>query len=328
MYGFLSQAPAFDRSPKNGFRCVRYLDREEIPERTFRSVDWTTRDYTTTKPVSDAIFRLYAGQFSYDKLDLNPIVEKKDEGSPDVIREKVTFDAAYAKERVIAILYLPRKVAAPYQTVIFFPGSNALWEPTSEKIAHEHLFDFIVKSGRAVVYPIYYGTYERNKIGVDFDKHWPSKKHTNAYTELLIKWVNDFGRTIDYLATRNDIDTSKIAFYGFSWGGRLGSIIPAVDRRVKANVLLLGGFAADASPRPEADEFNYAPRVHIPTLMLNGKYDMFFPLDISIEPMYERLGTPQGHKRLLLYDSDHYVPLKEVTKETLAWLDRYLGPVE
>ncbi len=327
MYEFLSQAPAFDRSPKNGFRCVRYLAREKIPDRVFGPVDWTTRDYAKSKPVSDAIFQLYTDQFSYDRLELNPVVEKRDESLPDMIREKVTFDAAYAKERVIALLFLPRKAATPYQTIIFFPGSYALWVPTSDKLTDERLIDFIVKSGRAVVYPVYYGTYERNEIGVNFDMHWPSKKYQNAYTELLIKYVKDFGRTIDYLSTRKDIDTSKLAFYGFSWGARLGCLIPAVDRRLKASVLLLGGFAADASLRPEADEFNYAPRVHIPTLMLNGKYDVIFPCEIAVEPMYEHLGTAPGQKRLLLYDTDHFVPLKEVIKETLAWYDLYLGPV-
>ena len=109
MYEFLSQAPAFDRSPKNGFRCVRYLAREKIPDRGFGPVDWTTRDYAKSKPVSDAIFELYTDQFSYDRLELNPVVEKRDESLPDMIREKVTFDAAYAKERVIALCSCPGK---------------------------------------------------------------------------------------------------------------------------------------------------------------------------------------------------------------------------
>jgi hypothetical protein len=153
MYSFLSQAPAFDRSPKNGIRCALYTEKAKIPERAFGEVDWPTRDYTKEKPVSDPIFQVYKDRFSYDKTDLNPVIEKRDESSPDWIREKVTFDAAYGKERVIALLFLPRKAVSLWQTVIFFPGTYSLWRPTSDNITDVSEFDFIVKSGRAVVYP-------------------------------------------------------------------------------------------------------------------------------------------------------------------------------
>jgi hypothetical protein len=83
------------------------LDKAKIPHRAFGLVDWPTRDYRHEHPVSDAIFHVYAGQFAYDKTELNPAVESRDEGSPDWVREKVTFDAAYARERVIALLFLP-----------------------------------------------------------------------------------------------------------------------------------------------------------------------------------------------------------------------------
>jgi hypothetical protein len=43
--------------------------------------------------------------------------------------------------------------------------------------------------------------------------------------------------------------------------------------------------------------------------------------------MYELLGTPDEHKELKVYETDHFIPRNEVIKETLAWLDRYLGPV-
>jgi hypothetical protein len=43
--------------------------------------------------------------------------------------------------------------------------------------------------------------------------------------------------------------------------------------------------------------------------------------------MYDLFGTPTEDKDLKLFESDHFVPLNDVIKETLAWLDRYLGPV-
>ena len=70
---------------------------------------------------------------------------------------------------------------------------------------------------------------------------------------------------------------------------------------------------------------NYVTRVKTPTLMLNGRYDA--GLEIGIKPMFDLLGTPPEHKRLILYDTDHIPPRNEFIKETLAWLDKYLGPV-
>jgi len=59
--------------------------------------------------------------------------------------------------------------------------------------------------------------------------------------------------------------------------------------------------------------------------MLNGRYDA--GLEIRIKPMFELLGTPPQHKQLKLYDTDHIPPRQEFIKETLSWLDKYLGPV-
>jgi hypothetical protein len=61
--------------------------------------------------------------------------------------------------------------------------------------------------------------------------------------------------------------------------------------------------------------------------MLNGKYDVGFPSETSLKPMIDLLGTPAEQKKLMLYDTDHFVPRNEVIKETLAWFDKYLGPV-
>jgi hypothetical protein len=43
--------------------------------------------------------------------------------------------------------------------------------------------------------------------------------------------------------------------------------------------------------------------------------------------MFDLLGTPDEHKELKMFKTDHIPPRNEFIKETLAWLDRYLGPV-
>ena len=61
--------------------------------------------------------------------------------------------------------------------------------------------------------------------------------------------------------------------------------------------------------------------------MLNGKYDFFFPYETSQLPFYTLLGTPNEHKKIIVYEEGHSVPYTEQVKESLLWLDQYLGPV-
>lgn len=65
----------------------------------------------------------------------------------------------------------------------------------------------------------------------------------------------------------------------------------------------------------------------MPVLMLNGEYDLTFPLDINVKPMFDMIATPAAHKLLKVYPTDHFIPPDEFLKESLAWLDTYLGPV-
>ena len=326
MFGDLSHVPAFDRSPKNGFRCTLYPDPEKIPETVFRSIVLgETKDYYKEKPVSDTVFKIYKEQFSYDKTELNAQVESTDESPDDWIVERVSYDAAYGDERMIAILFLPKNVAPPYQTVIYFPGIQATWRKSSEEIASSMEFEvflsFIVKNGRAVLYPVYKGTMER------FFTRPANWDNTHRQREWRIQIVKDYRRCIDYLETREDIDSDKLAYYGMSWGaGWPGTLIPAVEERLKASVLLAGGFRYIG--RPEVLMINYIGRVKLPTLMMNGRYDSARGFHTSIKPMFDLLGTPDEHKVLKAYDTDHIPPRNEFIKEILAWLNKYLGPVK
>jgi hypothetical protein len=327
MYGNWTQASSFDRSEKNGIRCILYIEPENLPDTVFEpDIIEGEVDFYKQTPVPDDVFEAYKNQFSYDKTDLNAQVDSKDDSAEDWIKEKITLNAAYENERIIMHLFLPRNASPPYQTVVYFPGSGSVYKSSSENIVEVGEFKtnlaFLLKNGRAVVYPIYKGTFERRD-----PKLAPIHNGDNShlYTQYLIKLVQDFGRCIDYLETREDIDTDKLAYLGSSWGGMYGAIIPAVEERLKISILKVGGMWGGA--RPEANEINYVTRVKIPTLMLNGEYDMTFPFETTVKPMYDLLGAPDEHKVLKIYPTDHFIPISEQVRETLAWLDRYFGPV-
>ncbi len=228
--------------------------------------------------------------------------------------------AAYGGERMMAYLFLPPAGRPPYQVVVYFPGSGAISTRSSATLDLGRL-DFIATSGRAVIYPIYKGTYER---GGELNTDYPEE--TTDYKDYVIMWGKDLRRSIDYLETRQDLDASRIAYYGLSWGGAMGAILPAVEPRIKTNVLYVAGLAFQRA-LPEADAINYIGRVRQPTLILNGELDFFFPLESSQRPMFELLGTPAEHKKRLIFPGGHSVPRTEMIKESLAWLDQYLGPV-
>ena len=61
--------------------------------------------------------------------------------------------------------------------------------------------------------------------------------------------------------------------------------------------------------------------------MLNGKYDFFLPYETSQLPYFDLLGTPAEHKKLVVHEGSHSFPATERARESLAWLDEYLGPV-
>jgi hypothetical protein len=45
------------------------------------------------------------------------------------------------------------------------------------------------------------------------------------------------------------------------------------------------------------------------------------------EPFYQLLGSRKDQKKHLLYETGHNIPRNELIKETINWLDEYLGPV-
>jgi serine/threonine protein kinase/cephalosporin-C deacetylase-like acetyl esterase len=315
----------WNRSPLNGFRCVKYPQGEEsLTHVLFGPVEpYPSRDLSNLVSFSDEEFRILKVQYKYDRTPLNPIVESIEDKSPLWRKEKITFDAAYGAERVIAHLFLPKEGKPPYQTVIYFPGAGAIYDESFDNgWPFRKRVEYVITSGRAVLFPIYKGTYERH---APRDRAWTTASITQtpfAVRDWIIQIQKDLSRSIDYLETRDDIDSERIAYYGTSWGAVLGPIMLAVEDRLDTGVFLRGGIPPVA----------YAERVTTSVLMINGAEDAIVPLKTSAEPMFKRLGTDKQHKKLIPYPGGHglYDGLfnKQILKDVLDWLDLYLGPVE
>lgn len=315
-----SQSP-LDRSVTNGFRCMKELPGDTTMSKLVTSLALAFRDYKKEKPVDDKTFEIFLRQYAYDNTPLNEKTETTIEGE-FWTAEKITFDAAYGNERMQLYVYLPKNKKGPFQPILFFPGSGDIYARQYDPQSITSRIDFLLKSGRAIIRPIYKGTFER------FDELKSDVQDESVfYRDHVIMWRQDIGRTLDYLAKRTDMQNDKIGYLGWSWGGFMGGIMPAVEKRIKAVVLNVGGMEMTKA-LPEVDQINFLPRVTQPVLMLNGKHDMYFPVETSSDPMFNFLGTPKQDKKNIVYESGHLVPRTEFVKETLLWFDKYLGPVD
>jgi serine/threonine protein kinase/formylglycine-generating enzyme required for sulfatase activity len=307
----------FDRSVENGFRCV--LNKQPLPAAALAPLKALERDFSKAKPVSDEVFTAYKSMYQFPDRPLNAKVEGVVEETSDWKKEKITFDSAYGGERVTAYLYLPKNVHPPYETMLFFPSARVFDIPNSSTLGDVKFFDYIAQSGRAVLYPIYQGMYERNRIPA-----WPLTH------ELMSEQFNDLSRSIQYLGTRSDIDSNKLAYVGVSLGSAEGVILATLlQDKLRTAIFLDGGFLLGKLP-PGVDQVDFAPRLKLPVLMVNGRYDFSFALDKSQNPLFAMLGTPASDKRHVVMESPHDVTVQrgQLVKEVLTWMDKYLGPVD
>lgn len=319
MFNFGDAQSPWERRADFGFRCVKLDSPPSAAASAHLSV--TIRDYQKLKPAPDDVFKTYTAFYAYDKGELNGRVEETVSIENSSL-EKVTFDAAYGQERVTAYLFLPRNASPPFQTVVYFPGVFAFIVDRLDPSGLENSRGFILKSGRALLFPIWKGMYDRR------DGFTPASSPPAARRDHWIAWVKDVGRSIDYLETRKDMDCTKVAFFGDSLGAALGALLPAVEKRIKVAILSSGGFQPIIQYLPEADPLNFITRVTVPVLMLGGRYDPLYPLESSQRPFFDFLGTPGSDKKHVIYEGGHGAfPRPEAVRECLDWLDKYLGPV-
>ncbi len=324
--GPTSTASSWQRLPTNGFRCATYAS-GTIPEALLRALKQpAVPDYRALPPRPDDVFAAEARYRTYDPTPLNAVVESSEPSVFGGRQERVTLDAGYANERLMVDLHLPSADTAkqPFQAVLWVGAGTRGIMPKAREEAFLDATDFFVQSGRVLVNPILAGTYER-KVGdnVRMRMQLPTERR-----ELFVQWTKDIARTIDYLETREDIDADRIAFVALSRGASQSLNILPYEQRFRVGIFWAAGFIRGV-PESPVERADLVRRIRLPMLMLNGRLDAWLAIETQVKPLFDLLGASEEDKRLMVYETSHWpYPHNEVIKESLAWLDRYLGPVE
>lgn len=329
LYLIPSKLSPLDRDPGNGFRTMKLLEEVEEPHAAWEPlpVAWQP-DPRNTAPVSDDLYSVFTDLFEREPIALEPTIEEQVDSATHWTKQRITYAAGYGDERLTALLYLPKSAQPPYQTIIFMGGSGSFNQrpsATEEQLQNWSSVEMMLRGGRAVLFPLWKGAYERA------DGYSVLGSLAPAWREKTVQWVKELQQSIDYLETRDDIDADKIGYRGASFGAGMSPVLLAMEPRLKTGVLTGGGFfvisAAIAGFPADIDPATYAPRVTVPVLMMNGRFDAVFPYEFSQVPFFEALGTPESQKKHLTFPSGHssYGWRTELATESIAWLDELFG---
>ncbi len=160
-------------------------------------------------------------------------------------------------------------------------------------------------------------------------------------------YVNDDQRALDYLASRPDVDATRLGCAGLSGGGVRTVMLAGADERIRCATCVgmmstwrdyllnkcfthtwmcyIPGIARELD-YPEILGLN-APN---PVLVLNNRQDQLFTLsemeraDRILAEVYRKAGASDRY-RASFYDGPHKFDA-EMQKEAFAWFDRWLKP--
>ncbi len=320
MFNESTAVQPWDRSPINGLRCISVPAGASIPPILAGNIEKKLLTDADMTPVSDEAFTIIRGSYTYDHTPTNARIEHTDDDLGGVIHQLVRMASPAGSDDLLLHVYLPKDKSGPFPAVIFFPGADCLSVRKYDEF-YSTTYDFIPKSGRALIIPVYKGTYERND-----GRTREMYSSVQGARDLIRGWVQEIGRTADYLGERPDMDTSTLCLTGWSLGSNIAQGVPAVEDRIRVVILLSGGALSDRGPVPEINSFNYHPRVHVPVLLISGKYDYLYPVEESQKLLMKLIATPEADKRHVVLDAGHWpLPRLPMMNEMLAWLDKYQG---
>lgn len=267
-------------------------------------------------PAEDDVFEVMKQVFEYDKkipFDTE-ITERRQIAG--YVREKIVFTSTH-DERVPGYLALPGGNNGPYPCVVTLHAGAYTGKDRSD-------FELLRRRLTAIGYAVlaldakYYNERQVNgKFGADF----PGQIYRRR--DAIVQTVVDYRRALDYLATRSEIDTTRIGIYGGSMGTFHGSYLAAFEPRIKAFVMRGPGLGHDRwnTTVQINDTLHYVARIgEIPVILFSGYYDNPW----AVQGTLRLLDLLQGPTKIIWYNTTHTVPPALYVDEMLAWLKEHL----
>lgn len=306
-----------NRSLKNGFRTARLINPRDLNPFGDPIETQAPKDLSFYKPMSDEVFNVYSRSFQVSST--NPKFEKVyiDDSHPVWIKERIKLEVGYNNESMDVLIFRPKNSFGLSAPIIVHPGANYYTTPPEIDDINpgEFSLDFLIQSGKTLIWPAWKGSLNRMPENV------ASNEDTlRRFRNQFVAWVNDTDKTLDYLETRNDIDTENIFYLGMSYGALFNTHTLLFENRYKGAILYVGG--SFPTYPPLADGINHLPRIKTPFLMLNGEQDYLVPKSAA-NFFYQFTGTPTEDKKIIFYDSGHWpLPRNQMIKETLSFIDK------
>ena len=253
------------------------------------------------------------GGFPAARVPLRPVTLET-RSFPGYRREKIVFDSAPGVSVLVYVL-LPDKIKTPAPTMICVPGHGRGVDDIvgiddkgldrTDKAGYSHDFAIqVAESGMAAVAiePMAFGC-RRDPINarrsLTANSCQPSAGGALLVGQTMIGWrVWDVMRTIDYIATRSDLDASRVGCMGISGGGTCTLFASALEPRIK--IALVSGYLntfRDSIGSLSHCIDNYVPGIlnwaemydvagliaPRPLFVESGEKDNIFPIKASIE---------------------------------------------
>lgn len=307
----------FDRSIGNGFRLSKNLtngqselDNDIIPE--FK------RNFYEIEDVSDEVFDVYKSQFDYDSQPLNSKTSNIESFRDGYTAQRFEMNTTYENdEKLFGFILYSNKFKDKYDPIIIYPTAGSIGTNNHNNLLNQtfNRFKYLIDEGYAIIHPVYHNTYSREKTHNTF---WPND--SEKYKNTIIKIGQDYKRSLDYIESRNDFNFENLSYFGASWGSTTSNYLLAIDDRIKAAVLLVGGLMMQKS-RKEVEAHYYVRRIKTPILHIVGKEDGIFGFEESYKPWKELIGTPKDKLKLIELDNvGHGVPWDTVRKHHSNWI--------